>query len=112
MAPRLNSRFQFTSGIKDADDRMFLTERTRFTYQDFNDNMQHVVREGDTLFLLAARYFQGFPRPAGLWWIIADFQPDPIFDPTIQLEAGRVLIIPSMRTVHEEVFSEKQRLAQ
>ncbi len=41
--------------------------------------------------------------------LIADFQPDPIHDPTLSLEVGRVLVVPSLRTVTEEVFSEKRR---
>jgi len=49
------------------------------------------------------------PRPAGLWWVIADFQPDPIHDPPVALELGRVLAIASVRTVLEEVFSERRR---
>jgi hypothetical protein len=48
-------------------------------------------------------------RPSGLWWIIADFQPDPIHDPTVRLTPGRTLYIPSLRTVQEEVFSDKRR---
>jgi hypothetical protein len=74
-----------------------------------SDNRQHIVKEGDTLFSLAGRYFAPLPRPAGLWWVIADFQPDPIHDPTLALEVGRVLVVPSVRTVVEEVFSEKRR---
>jgi hypothetical protein len=41
--------------------------------------------------------------------VIADFQPDPIHDPTLELEPGRVLVIASLRTVLEEIFSESRR---
>jgi hypothetical protein len=44
-----------------------------------------------------------------LWWVIADFQSDPIHDPTRKLKRGRVLIIPSERTLTEEIFSERRR---
>ena len=67
------------------------------------------MKQGETLFSLAGRYFAALPRPAGLWWVIADFQPDPIHDPTLSLEVGQVLLVPSVRTVVEEVFSEKRR---
>ncbi len=70
----------------------------------------HVVAQGDTLFSLAAHYFAPIPRAAGLWWIIADFQPDPVHDPTIRLTPATTLVIPSVRTILESVFSETRRL--
>lgn len=80
-----------------------------FRFREFSDSKEHVVRQGDTLFTLAGRYFAPQPRACGLWWVIADFQPDPIHDPTLDLEVGRVLIVPSLRTLTEEVFSERRR---
>jgi len=85
---------------------LILTEPERFFFREFDDNRSHTVRRGDTLFTLAHRFFTGIPRPSGLWWVIADFQPDPIHDPTLDLEEGRTLFIPSVRTVREEIFSE------
>jgi len=41
--------------------------------------------------------------------VIADFQPDPVHDPTLSLDLGRVLFIPSVRVVTEEVFAEARR---
>ena len=46
---------------------------------------------------------------AALWWVIADFQPEPVHDPTRALEVGRVMFIPSERTLVEEVFSSRRR---
>jgi hypothetical protein len=109
MPPRRFSRYTFTSGVLDDEERLFLTEREPYRFRALSDNRQHIVKEGDTLFSLAGRYFAPLPRPAGLWWVIADFQPDPIHDPTLSLEVGRVLVVPSIRTVVEEVFSEKRR---
>jgi hypothetical protein len=110
MPPRRFSRYTFSAAVLDDDERLLLTDREPFRFRALPDNRQHVVKEGDTLFSLAGRYFAALPRPAGLWWIVADFQPDPLHDPTISLEVGRVLVIPSLRTVTEEVFSEKRRL--
>lgn len=110
MPPRVNSRYIFTLGIKDVDapDQLQLTDREPFLFQDLADNRVHIVGEGDTLFGLAARYFAGYDSAANLWWIIADFQPDPIQDPTIRLVPGQKLVIPSMRTLQERVFSPKR----
>jgi hypothetical protein len=74
-------------------------------YRELPDNRFHVVVEGDTLYNLAALYFEGIERPAGLFWVIADFQQTPIHDPTVQLEPGRALVIPSLRTLIEEILS-------
>jgi hypothetical protein len=109
MPPRRFSRFTFSAAVLDEDERLFLIDREPFRFRALPDNRQHVVKEGDTLFSLAGRYFAPLPRPAGLWWVIADFQADPIHDPTLSLEVGRVLVVPSLRTIAEEVFSEKRR---
>lgn len=109
MPPRRFSRYSFSLGVFDDQKRLYLTDYEPFRFQPFPDNQQHIVQQGDTLFTLAGRYFAPFPRPAGLWWIIADFQPDPILDPTLTLDVGRTLIIPAVRVVTEEIFAEERR---
>lgn len=112
MPPRKFSRHTFTLGIMNDDDpseRLFLTDRNRFLFQERGDNIQHKVSQGDTLQSLASRYFKGLPRPAGLWWAIADFQPEPIHDPTIQLTPGSIVVVPSIRTVLEDIFNAARR---
>ena len=108
MPPRRYSRHTFTIGYREGDETL-LTMRKPYGFRPLRDNRQHVVREGDTLFHLAGRYLRPLPRAAGLWWVIADFQPDPIHDPTLRLRVGRTLVIPSVRTVIEEILSERRR---
>lgn len=113
MPPRIRSRHTYALGFEDSEaapGMTLLSEREPFSYRDFADNEEHVVVEGDTLWNLAARYFDAIPDPSELWWIIADFQPDPIHDPTIRLANGSSLVIPSVRTVLEQIFNEKRRL--
>lgn len=106
MPPRRYSRLTFVSLVLDEETELLsLTDREPYKFRDFTDNEAYRVREGDTLFSLANNRYRGFKRPAGLWWIIADFQPSPIHDATLALTPGRVLFIPSIRTVVEEVFS-------
>jgi hypothetical protein len=109
MPPRRFSRHIFTSGVTDARGRTVLTDRVPFRFRDLPDNRHHLVGAGDTLQNLAARFFDGVDRADGLWWVIADFQPDPIFDPTVALVPGSTLVIPSMKTLLELVFSERRR---
>lgn len=109
MPPRFYSRHTFTNASKDDSDRLVLSEREPFRFKAYADTRTHVVKEGDTLHSLSARYFASFKRPAGLWWVIADFQPTPIFDPTIALVPNDILLIPSERVVNEHIFSEERR---
>lgn len=110
MPPRRFSRHMYTEAFTDEDAEVqLLTDYEPFDFRELPDNVVHVVKEGDTLWTLAGRYFAGIPRASGLWWVIADFQPTPIHDPTIALELGARLVIPSLRTVQEEVFNPARR---
>lgn len=109
MPPRRHSRYSLAYATQDADGDLVLYGDEPYRHRDFPDNTEHIVRQGDTLFTLAGAYFSKMPRGCGLWWVIADFQPTPIHDPTVELEPGRVLIIPSVRTLNEEIFSERRR---
>lgn len=108
MPPRVNSRHTFTFGYRDAysTQKLWLSPRIPFPYKDRTDNRTVIARRGDTLFTLAGRYFQPLSRACGLWWVIGDYQPQPIHDPTLQLAPGRAIVVPSLRTVLEEVFND------
>lgn len=121
MPPRRFSRHTFTRQVSRIADSAFrgavlgrelvyLTDREKFRYVEASDNISHLVREGDTLQNLAARYYAPMSDPplfsaAWLWWIIADYQPQPIHDPTIILATGSTVIVPSLRTVNDRVFN-------
>mgnify|MGYP001164578696 CR=1 FL=1 len=109
MAVRRLSRYQFSNIRLDPQGRTFLTERHPYRYTDIPDTIQYVVGEGDSLRALAVKYYGALPRPERLWEVIADFQPDPIHDPTLKLDAGRLLFIPSLRTVTEVIYNERRR---
>lgn len=103
------SRYKYCLVYTDDSDRQYLDEREPFRFTDEADNRFHPVTDGDTLWGLAHRYFPGFKRRAGLWWVIAEFQPTPIVDPTIRLKPGEVIVIPSERIVRTKLFSEDRR---
>jgi hypothetical protein len=112
MPPGVLSRHLFTRAIQQPDGTITLTDREPFEFRELQDTRRIKVQERDTLFGFAAFYFNvpSFERPSDLWWVIADFQPTPIFDPTIKLTPGSTIHIPSIRVVLEEVFSEKRRV--
>jgi hypothetical protein len=97
--------------VLDEAGNTLLTEREPFGFRRFADTIEHRVVEGDSLWGLAARYYVALERPAGYWWVLADFQPEPIVDPTLALEVGRVLMIPSLRVLTDVVLSDRSRRA-
>ncbi len=109
MPPLSGSRHLLCMGVVDTQARRYLTEREPYRYRPFSDNRSHRVASGDTLFDLAGRYFAPLPRACGYWWAIADFQPDPIVDPTLALEEGATLIIPSIRVLTDVILGEGRR---
>lgn len=118
MPPRLHSRHTFVTQVDDGKDpkRVFLSGRSKFRYEDLPDNTIHTVKDGDSLHRLAARTYAPLSRPpefsaAQFWWVIADFQPQPIHDPTIILATGSTLILPSLRTLQDKILNPAFRRA-
>lgn len=104
-----DSRYQYCLEMFDAAGVPYITEPEPFVFRVERDNVVHTVVEGDTLWNLAHRYFAGHRRPKGLWWLIGQFQPTPIVDPTLALVPGTKLIIPSARLLRLAVFSPARR---
>lgn len=109
MPARLYSRHTFTRIHTDDEGARFSSERVPFRFRELADNRIVVASGGDTLFSLAGKMFVPLPRPAGLWWVIGDFQPTPIHDPTIQLGAGQTIVVPSVRVVQELILGQTRR---
>lgn len=109
MPPGQYSRYLFCQGLQDAEGRLYLTARVPFRYVDRSDNIFQVIGEGDTLFTLAAQTYDPLPSPAQFYWVIADFQKQPILDPSLKLVEGQTIVIPSRRMLLEEILSESRR---
>ena len=103
------SRYKYCQSWYDADRNVFLDARRAFRFQSLPDNVSYLTKVGETLFTIAGRHFAPLERAAGLWWVIADFQPNPIHDPTIVLEPGTVLVLPSVATLYREIFSSARK---
>jgi len=109
MPPKVGSRHTFTRLRTDSDGVRYLTERAPYLYRELDDNELHIIRQGETWWTLAARYFTGLPRACGFWWAIADFQPSTVVDPTIPPEPGSVVVVPSLATLVNRILSEDRR---
>lgn len=100
MPPRVNSRYQNCRGIEDAAGNLFLTERTPFRYDEkLAGTTRHVVEGTENLWQIAGRYYRGFPGAEEFGLLIAEFQPNPILDPSLTLETGRVIYVPSLDVI-------------
>lgn len=108
MPPHRNSRYLGQKGVYDQNGNLILTTRNRFSYDSkLGGIRRHVVIEGENLQTIAFRYFNSIPNAEHLWWVIADFQPEPIFDGTLDLVPGTVLYIPSTRVVQDRIIGAK-----
>lgn len=103
------SRHATAYGYYDGLDVPFLGDRAPFFYRGLPDNLVHLVVEGDTLQSLAFRYYGALSTrtssAAQLWWVIADFQPEPIHDPTKSLTPGAYIVLPSLETVQTVILT-------
>jgi hypothetical protein len=104
--PHVGSRFSFSVALEDEGGRLYLAGRDPYRFAAQPDTRAHRVVEGDTLFSIAGQYFEPLPRACGYWWAIADFQPEPIQDPTLELEVGSVLQIPSLRLLTDVILAD------
>ena len=108
-----NSRYQHSTTYTDTAGARFLTEPPLIPYVDSLDNKVHTVTGGESLQDIAHKYFGDFGSDtfpaAALWYIVAQFQPTPIIDPTLRLPAGLRLYIPSKAYVASRVFDKSRR---
>ena len=89
-----------------------LTERLYYYFRRLPDNIEHKVIAGDSFQSIAYYYYDGI-MPAGrssaeLWWVIADFQPTPVNDPTLALEPGSIIYVPSRRVLEQDILAERR----
>ena len=106
MPPHVGSRYSFCDALTDDLGRRHLTDREPYGYVAHPDNREHMVVLGDSLFSLAGQYFAPLPRACGYWWAIADFQAEPMVDPTLDLTVGSTLVIMSMRVLTDIVLAD------
>ncbi len=99
------SRFKWSTVETDEAGRRYLGERPVFGYRDLPDNRLHIVKEGERVWHVCHIFFPRLPKNGTLYWIVCDFQPEPILDPTLELEVGRLLVIPSQETVQRVILA-------
>ncbi|MEN6368466.1 MAG: hypothetical protein ABFD77_02070 [Thermotogota bacterium] len=103
------SRYRFCTMLGGNGEIAYLDEREPFRYRDEPDNTFYTAKDGDTWWGLAWKFFSGFPNKALLYFLLCEFQPEPVVDPTIRIEAGRQIAIPSERIIRTKVYSKDNR---
>ena len=106
MPPHVGSRYSFCDALVDDQGRWFLTDREPYGFVRHADNRLHTTVAGDSLFSLAGQYFAALPRACGYWWAIADYQAEPVIDPTLELAVGTVVVIPSLRVLTDIILAD------
>jgi hypothetical protein len=109
MPPGPNSRHLIAPMVTRVDDGLtFVLDREPFRFVPRPDNRRVVVEEGETWHNLAATHLQPISRAQDLWWVICDFQPTPVLDPTQQPIPGSVVFIPSPEFVQGTILSDSR----
>lgn len=104
--PIETSRYALATEVELSDGTILWTAPESVGPLGLTDDIVHPVGFGDTLFVLAMRYFARLLRPEQYYWVIADYQSPPIGDPLAPLTVGRILRIPSVRTLQEVILNE------
>lgn len=97
-----NSRHNFAKRYVFTESKIFREPRRRINFVERTDSRLYTIKQGDSLFNLAHRFYRSFDRPAGLWWVLMDFNN--IADPTQNLTPGDTIVIPSDDFIREQVF--------
>jgi hypothetical protein len=109
----IDSRFQDIEPLASHDGYNLTDDYVPLRLVLRDDTVAHRAGEGDTWASIAQRYYQEISeRAAGLWWIICDFQPQPVVDPTLAITPGRIVYVPSAAMVRTEVLPFRREVYQ
>ena len=95
-------RYLFCIETTDANGNLILSKRVPYRYKELGDNIIHTSLEGESIQDIAQIFYgklYGQRESRNMFWIICDFQPQPILDCTLTMEAGQKIIVPSPTTV-------------
>lgn len=107
MPPTGFSRHLLTISVARIEDGLeYLLDREPFRFVNRGDNKRVIAAGTDTWHSLAFQHLAPIANAADLWWLIADFQPEPVVDPTILPVPGSTVYIPSTEFVLSTIFSE------
>lgn len=91
------SRYRLAFTVRDEVQNLTYTliRSRRVFFDPSAENRIYKAQIGENIFSVAARHFRGYARPAALYWLLADYQPVPILDPTKDLDGMDIYIPPA-----------------
>jgi len=96
----MSTRYDDAYIIKDINGNDIVVPRAFFRYKEIDDNIIHIAKDNESLWEIATQYYSDvLQNPSLHYWIIADYQPEPILDPTQTMVQGRTIYVPSIRTI-------------
>jgi len=110
-------RNRYSLAFTDVDsDSILISPIVPFSYRELSDNILHVATKGEMLWDLAEKYYSkkgdsslGLNDAWSYYDIIADFQPNPIADPTLSMIGGENIYLPSIQTIKMLIENENRR---
>lgn len=110
MPPGTNSRHLLSIGVSRVTDGLtYLLDREPFRFVNRSDTRRVMANGGDTWQSLAAQHLRSIDNAEELWWVLADFQPEPVIDPTEAIEAGTIIFVPNEEFILSEIFADARR---
>jgi hypothetical protein len=101
------STYRHARAIQFDDGRIIFRLPERIPFEDRDDSILHISNGRERLWDLAQLYYGSEVRDAiDLWEVIAQFQPEPIQDPSIPLQAGLSVLIPSLEYIEDVAFGD------
>lgn len=106
------SRYRHSVETVDENGVLYTMDDTPFPYVALPDNGTYQVRGGEQWHEIADKVFDPLPYAVHLWWVLMDFQPVPLLDPTVPPAAGTLLVHPSVQTVLAKILNPDRRREQ
>ena len=89
------------------DGEVHLSLPERLPFEERDDTEIHIVQGEETLLDIAAQHYRRtFRNPVDLWQVIAEFQEHTIIDPSVPLDKGMIVLIPSKYYCADIAFGE------
>ena len=104
-AAQFRSRYAAAEIFIEADGRTSTGLPPPVYYVDRADTIVYRADVGDSWARIASRHYRGIHRrPEHLWWVLCNFQPQPVLDPTVPPQPGDLVHVPAPGFVQAEIL--------
>jgi len=101
----VRSVYRHANIIQNEDSTIVFTLPERVGYEYDDDITIHIVSDGERLYDIAQFHYKDTAiAPWDLWDMLAQFQPEPILDPSVPLPSNMEIYIPSADFIEDAFF--------